>query len=260
MTAGGEPRIVVLPDPDGVADAAAELIAAALCAAAGARGRADWATTGGSAPSAIYRRLVSPPLRDEVPWPDVHVWWGDDRFVRRTDALSNVLPADRELLDRVPIQGRNVHPVPVDAALDGSHDAAWAAEAYERELRDADLPVMGGWPVFDLVLIGIGPDGHLLSVFPGSAALDEPAAWMLPIPAPTHVEPHVERVTLNPRVLDVAGHILVVVHGESKAQILGKVLGTERDATRLPAQLARRAGATWLLDEAAAAALPEELR
>ena len=122
-------------------------------------------------------------------------------------------------------------------------------------MRAADLEVVDGWPVLDLVLLGVGGDGHVLSVFPGSAAF-ESKDWALAIPAPTHIEPHVERVTLNPAILAVARQILVVMHGAGKAAILADIFGPEVDPTRWPAQLTRREGATWILDEAAAASLP----
>jgi 6-phosphogluconolactonase len=261
MSPEGEPRILVVPDADAAAEAAAAHLATRLRTAVEAGGRADWATTGGSAAPGIYRRLDAPPLRDDLPWSDIHMWWGDDRFVRRTEPQSNVLAADHELLrDGATMPESNVHPIPVDAALDARRDAAWAAEAYEAELREAELPERDGWPVFDLILIGIGPDGHLLSVFPGSHALDEQRAWVCAIPAPSHVEPHVERVTLTPHVLDAAADVLVVAHGASKADILGRVFGSPRNPRELPAQLARRPGATWIVDEAAAAHLPAELR
>jgi 6-phosphogluconolactonase len=114
--------------------------------------------------------------------------------------------------------------------------------------------------VFDVLVLGIGPDGHLLSVFPGSASLDDDRAWAVPVPAPNHVEPHIARITLNPRVIGVARNVLVVTHGEGKAEILGTIFGPERDPSRWPAQLALRDGATWLLDRAAAARLPQDGR
>jgi len=154
-----------------------------------------------------------------------------------------------------PIPAQNVHPFPIPNAIAEAKDPEWAAERYIEMLRADGPPTEGGWPVFDLVFLGIGPDGHVLSVFPGSEAFDRDEIAM-GIPAPTHVEPHVARVTLNPRILDVAHRLLVVSHGTAKAAILAEILTAERDERRLPAQLARRPGATWILDEAAASQLP----
>lgn len=274
----GEPRVVVLADPDAVSEEAARLIASILRAAVLERGRADWSTTGGSAPIGIYRHLAEPPLNDEVPWDGVHLWWGDDRYVPRDHPLSNVMPVDQILLragaragqsgwgetaadvftgrePAAPIPVENIHPFPLAEAIGETRGPEWAAARYEVELRGAGLDIHEGWPVFDLVLLGMGPDGHLMSVFPGSEAF-ESAAWALAIAAPTHVEPSVPRVTLNPRVLDVAREILIVVTGAGKAAILGDVFGRTVDPRRWPAQLVRRQGATWLLDEAAASGLP----
>jgi 6-phosphogluconolactonase len=148
----------------------------------------------------------------------------------------------------------NVHQIPMSEAIGENRGAAWAAARYELELRAAALDEKNSWPVFDLILLGIGPDGHLLSVFPGSDTFDR-AEWVLPVPAPTHIEPHVTRVTLNPAVLDVARAIVVVAHGASKAPILRTIFGRDIDPRQWPAQLARRENATWFLDEAAAAQL-----
>jgi 6-phosphogluconolactonase len=244
-----------------VATLPAARIVAALGTAIDARGVAHWATTGGSAPDPIYRALVEPPLRDRIDWSRVEVWFGDERFVPRADRLSNVGLVDAILLapgDGVPIRPERVHPVPVDAALADGGGPGEAAERYAAELAAA-IPTLGRWPVFDLVIVGIGPDGHVLSVFPGSEAIGAEAT-VLPIPAPTHVEPHVPRVTLNPAILDVAAQLFAIAFSASKALILGDVFGPLRDERRWPSQRVRREGAVWFLDEAAAARLPKELR
>ena len=275
---GTEPEVVVLADPDAVASEAAQRIAATLSTAVSERGRADWATTGGSAPSGIYRLLAVPPLRDDVPWESVHLWWGDDRYVPDDHPLSNVQAAEQILLNATalagasgtggepldirlgiaagaPIPTKQVHPFRMADAIGEGRGPAWAAARYDTELRNSGIATRDGWPVFDLVLLGVGPDGHVLSVFPDSEAFDS-TDWVLPIPAPSHVEPHVSRATLNPAILDVAREVLVVVMGESKAPIVGTIFGNERDTRSWPAQLVRRDGVTWLLDEAAAASLP----
>jgi len=264
-----EPDIVVVADPDEAAATAAERIAALLAEAVAEHGRADWATTGGSSIVGIYRRLAAAPLRDVVPWGDVHVWWGDDRFVPRDHPLSNVKPFDDILLaiglteegvaggrgPGVPLPQANLHPFLTGEAIGGSRGPAWCAAALADELRAAGLEANGPWPAFDLLLLGVGTDGHLLSVFPGSTALGA-TELALAIPAPTHIEPRVERVTLNPGVVGAARHVLVVASGAGKAAVLADVFGETHDPGRWPAQLARRGDATWILDAAAAASLP----
>jgi 6-phosphogluconolactonase len=263
-----EPEIVVVSDAEAGATRAAEVIATTLSDAVGERdGRADWATTGGSTSSGSYRALLA--LRDRVPWDGVHTWWGDDRFVPSDHPLSNVRAFDDVLLDgggwesvhsddrrgRVRIPVANLHPFRTGEAIGVGEDAEDCARDLASDLREAGLPEADGWPVLDLILLGIGSDGHILSVFPGSAAFDS-RAWALAIPAPTHIEPHVQRVTLNPEVVRVARRVLVVAYGVGKADILTRVFGDEVDPRRLPAQLARREGATWIVDEDAAANLP----
>lgn len=260
-------RIVVVADPAAASQAAAGHIARSLQAVADVRGRADWATTGGSAAPGIYRLLAVDPLRDEVPWPQVHVWWGDDRFVPRDHPLSNIKPLDDILLGAagheegtsggapaVPLPIANLHPFRSGEAIGAGRDAAWVARALAAELADAGLSTADGLPVLDLVVLGIGADGHILSVFPGSEAFDA-TAWAVDVPAPTHIEPHVARVTMHPGMVRVARDVLVVATGAAKAGVLAAILGEERDERRWPAQLARHRRATWILDEAAAALL-----
>lgn len=256
----GAPTIRVLDDPAAASQAAAVAIAAGLRDADAVRGRADWATTGGSSPVGIYRALRVPPLREIVPWANVHVWWGDDRFVPRDDPQSNIRPLDHELLPRrwnVPLPPENVHPMRMDEAIALGAGTGWVAEAYGEELRSAGIPIApNGFPALDVVLLGIGGDGHLLSVFPGSPLLDS-TAWASPVEAPTHIEPHVARVSLHPGVVEAARRVIVVATGAGKAETLADVLGSELDVRRWPAQLARRSNATWLIDRDAAARLAQ---
>ena len=265
----GEPEIVVASNEDEATAVAAGRIASALAESVAEHGRANWATSGGSAPVGIYRRLVAEPLRSKVSWNGVHIWWGDDRYVPRDHPLSNVKPLDDILLAiglteegqagrtwaGVPLPVENLHPFPTGEAIGGACGPEWCAATLAHELRTAGLPTTDGWPVFDVILLGIGPDGHLLSVFPGSVAF-ESRDLALAIPAPTHVQPHVQRVTLNPAVIPVATRAIVVVTGAAKAEVVGRIFGGDRDPKRWPGQLARRQGATWILDPAAAAGLP----
>lgn len=281
-TQPGEPKVLVLPDPGAVSAAAAGIIAETLQAAAAARGRADWVTTGGSAPIGIYPLLSEPPLRNLMPWNRLHLWWSDDRFVPRDHPQSNVLPVESLLLRTALWSGESgqggqgddidagaaegawmppehIHPFPCTEAIARGVGPDWAAASYDRLLRESGLRVAGGWPVFDLMLLGLGPDGHLMSVFPGSAAFDA-TTWATGVPAPTHVEPHISRVTLTPGVLGVAERILMVTTGASKADVVARIFRSERDERALPGQLVRRRGVTWLLDQAAAAGLDAERR
>jgi 6-phosphogluconolactonase len=261
----GEPELAVLADPAAAAHEAAHRIAAALIAAVERHGRADFCTTGGTTPIPIYRILARSPLCDRVPWPQVHVWFGDERFVPRDHPDSNVTAVDDVLLGGgagepggVPLPAANVHPFPVDRAIAEDRDGAWCAARYAEEMA-AHLPLTDGhWPAFDLILVGVGADGHVLSCFPDSPALDS-FAWTMAVPAPSHIGPHLPRITINPRLLDTAP-VLVVTWGAGKAEALGYVFGEVRDGRRWPVQRTRRPGAVWIVDEAAAARIPVERR
>ena len=158
-----------------------------------------------------------------------------------------------------PLPPANVHPWPIEATIAIGGDAALCAAAYETELRRAIPTDERGRPRFDAVVVGVGPDGHVLSVFPGSAVFDAPG-WTAAVPPPTHIGPHVARVTCTPVVLAATPVLLAVAHGEAKAEAIARILAGPRDVRAVPGQLARRAGATWLLDEEAAARLPVPLR
>ena len=211
-----EPEILVLPDPASCAAAAADRLERAIEIAVRDHGRADVATTGGSTPGAIYAALLAPPLRARVPWERLHVWFGDERFVPRADPNANVWLLDAAFFPggrpAGPLPVANVHPFPVDATLAAGGHPAECARRYASELRTALRRDAAGRPVFDAILVGIGPDGHLLSVFPHGRAFDR-VAWAVAVAAPTHIGPHLPRMTLNPAVLDATPALLAVAFG-----------------------------------------------
>ena len=269
MTAG-EPTILVRATRALAAVAVAEALVDALAACAAEHGRADLASTGGSTPAAVYRALLAEPLRARVPWDVLHLWVGDDRFVPRGDPDCNLGAIDRVLLPGDPRRGlapapldpARVHPWPIDAAIAAGEGPSWAAARFEATLRAELAADASGRPVFGAVLVGVGSDGHVLSVFPGSAAFGA-AGWATWAPAPLHIEPHLDRVTLTPTALDATPGLVVAAFGAGKAAVVAELLGPgHRDPAaraaverHLPALRARRAGATWVLDAAAAAGL-----
>jgi 6-phosphogluconolactonase len=276
-------RLIVLPDETAVALAAAEETLNGLKSGIAARGAAHIAMTGGSGAVPLYRALAREPARSEVDWRDVYFWWGDDRFVPLDHPESNAGAAYRILFDVSVLLGNSgtgavgtdiaagnfpgleidpdkVHPIDSEGAIAASGGPEWAAAAYANDIGSLVPAGQDGLPLFDVFLGGVGPDGHCLSVFPNSPALDPGSPLVMGIPAPTHVEPHLPRVTLAPRVMGAAGVVIMVVTGASKADVLATILAGERDVARWPAQTAILDNAVWILDEPAAANLPADLR
>ncbi|MFN8619186.1 MAG: 6-phosphogluconolactonase [Chloroflexota bacterium] len=253
----GRPTILVADGPEAVSRVAADLLVAWLAGAIGERGVAHVALTGGSSAKGLYAALRAPSRAWALDWGRVHAWLGDDRFVPRVHPDSNgglalhELAADGAGL----LPAANLHLIPVEAAMSAGTGPAGAAAAYADEVLGL-VPASSGVPVLDVVLVGVGGDGHLLSVFPGSEALASDAPITMGIPAPTHIQPHQPRVTFSPAILRQAGHVMPIVAGAAKAEVLGQIFGPERDPSRWPAQLALGPNATWLLDPAAAAGLP----
>jgi 6-phosphogluconolactonase len=253
-------RLIVVADPAGVAEAAADRLMAVVGGAIEMRGVAHLALTGGSTAGALHRALLDPARRNALDWSQVEVWWGDDRLVGRADPLSNVRDPEATILapeTGLGLDPRRVHPFPIDEAGALGNDADWIAGTYAARVRERVPADENGVPVFDVVLLGVGPDGHILSVFPDSTALAPDAPLALAVPAPTHVEPHVPRVTLSPTVVTAARAILVMCKGAARAELVAAILEGPLDPRRLPAQLARGGNATWIVDQAAAAALAD---
>jgi 6-phosphogluconolactonase len=259
-----EPRIVVVDDAVALGQSGAEYVCASLRAALSERGQAHLALTGGGTAIALYRALAGPRLRESLDWGKVQFWWGDDRFVPFDHPDSNVHLVEATLLaspEGLAVPAANLHPFPIPEADAASQGPDWCAQRYASELTEKVPLDERGLPVFDLVLLGVGPDGHFLSCFPGSPLVDAPAPPICAgVPAPTSAAPHVPRVTCSPRLTEVARDVLVMAAGAAKAPVIAAILAGPRDPRRYPAQLAARAGATWLLDAAAAADLPGALR
>jgi 6-phosphogluconolactonase len=235
----------VLPGARALAAAVAAEVALVLAEAAGERGWASIALAGGNTPRALYAALAAD-HRNDVPWARLQVFWGDERDVPPNDEQSNYRMARETLLDAVAVPQLQVHPMPT-----GAGDPEAAAVAYERRLRRG---FNGEWPTFDLVLLGLGEDGHTASLFPRSPALAERVRWVVPSLAP--VEPR-QRLTLTLPALTHAHRIFLVASGRAKAEPLRRAL-TGAPGPDCPASMLRSGSApvTWWADAAAAPASP----
>jgi len=205
--------------------------------------------SGGSTPRALYGLLAEPPFRETIDWPRVHLFWGDERFVPPDHPDNNYRAALEALVRRVPIPTENVHRIPTEAT-----EPEAAAAQYEDTLRRFFAAPEGEVPRFDLVLLGLGPDGHTASLFPGSPALEEDSHLVVATYVPNLAA---WRITLTLPVLLCARHVIFLVSGPDKAAVLRDVLDGPHDPQRLPAQLVRPQDGdlTWLVDEAAASLL-----
>lgn len=242
----GAAQVRVFGGPELVARAAAARFAELAGECVSAAGRFSVALSGGSTPRRIYELLAGGEFAPRVEWPRVHVFFGDERCVPPDDAESNYRMARESLLSRVALPAQNVH------RMAGEGRPPESARAYEEELR----AFFGGaeWPRFDLVMLGLGDDGHTASLFPGSPALAEGRAWA----AANWVEKlGAFRLTLTAPAINHAAHVMFVVTGAGKAERLREVVEGPRDPQRLPAQMIRPGRGTldWYVDEAAAARL-----
>jgi 6-phosphogluconolactonase len=233
------------PDPASLARAAAEHFVTLAAEAIAARGRVAVALSGGSTPRATYALLATEEFAAQLDWSRVHVFWGDERCVPPDHPDSNVRLARETLLDHVPLPAGNVH------RIHGEVEPEAAAQAYAAELR-AFFGTQ--WPSFDLVLLGMGNDGHTASLFPGSAALRETARPVVAVRAEYQDRP-AHRVTLTPPAINAARQVLFLVAGAAKAETLQAVL--EGPAGRFPAQRIRPTSGrlTWQVDIEAASRL-----
>ena len=234
-------------DTDGLAQDGAELFLRIAKETVRSRNMFAAAISGGSSPRGMHRLLGREPLRSEMPWSKTHLFWVDERILPYEHPESNFGAARDDFLSHVPISEDHVHPMPVDLP------PAERAEVYRRGL-DAFFghPTV---PVFDLMVLGLGPDGHTASLFPGSSP--DPSGQEPWVIAVTGGNPNVARLTLTYPVLNSASHTVMLVEGAGKADIVRRIITGEPPL--LPAHYIEPYSGTltWLLDRAAASSLPE---
>lgn len=243
-------ELLVCPDPEAVAREGARRFVLHAAAAIQQRGRFAVALSGGSTPKRMYEVLAQE-HRDQVDWDLVHFFWGDERFVPSTNAASNYHMTEVALLNALELQNGNIHRVRTE--LEG---AEAAAAAYEREIISF-FSLAGELPRFDLILLGLGTNGHTASLFPYSKSLHENSRLVV---AEYIDEVKQSRITLTAPVINAARDILFLATGAEKASVVKEILFGPIDTERLPAQLIHPASstATWLLDRTGASQLPKD--
>ena len=249
---GTDAEIVVVKDPPALAEAAARAIVDEAREAVATRGRFTIALAGGATPRETYERLALPPLRDEMPWDRTWAFFGDERAVPPDHPDSNYRMAHETLLSRVPIP-----PAQVFRMRGEAEDPEVAAGEYARALGHAFGTRRGELPRFDLVLLGMGVDGHAASLFPGSPVVREVFRAVAAVHVAAASIP--QRLTLTLPVLNAAARVVFLVAGAEKAKVVKAVLG---EGATLPAAMVRpdNGELVWLLDRAAAAQLAAAAR
>jgi len=240
MTNPSAVKLEILADPEALARRVADWM---LDVATAKDGIFAVALSGGSTPQRLYQILAGPPYRDTFPWSRTHWFWGDERFVPHDDALSNYRMVREAMLSRAPIPAINIHPIPTDGM---SPDAA--ASAYERDLKS----FYGGerldptQTLFDVTLLGLGPDGHTASLFPGTAVLAERTRWVAAVVGAKSEA----RVTLTYPALESSRYAAFLVAGNEKRAIFDRL---RRGDDSLPAAHLHPTGTLCLFGDAAAA-------
>ncbi|MFJ9125161.1 6-phosphogluconolactonase [Streptomyces sp. NPDC102340] len=249
------PQLVVHRDKELMAQAAAARLITKIVDAQSARGSASVVLTGGRNGNGLLAALKAAPARDAIDWGRLDLWWGDERFLPDGDPERNYTQAKEALLDTVPLDPARVHPMP---ASDGPFEADAAAEAYAAELANAAGPEdHGPVPTFDVLMLGVGPDTHVASLFPELPAVRETERTVVgvhgaPKPPPT-------RTTLTLPAIRAAREVWLLAAGEDKAKAAAIALSGAGEIQAPAAGAYGRSRTLWLLDSAAASQLPPEL-
>ena len=244
MRASTAGDVRVYPDLHSLNRTAAEESAGLIQETLQKSARFNLVVAGGNTPRSLYR-LLAEDYRDRISWPRIHLFWGDERYLPPEDRLSNYHMVHEELIEKVPLPPENVHPMPTHFSTPEE-----AARAYESTLREHFPDLQESRPAFDLVLLGMGGDGHTASLFPGSPALQEKTRWVVAVEAA--VEPP-QRLTLTLPVLNRARNAWFLVSGGGKREVLREILeNRERAGQVYPAAMIKPAGRlVWHLDRLA---------
>jgi len=243
------PEIIIKENPTELAKAGAALFANIAKNCVSNHDHFTVAISGGSTPRAMHSLLAREPFLSEIPWDKTDIFWVDDRCVPYDDPASNFGAAKSDLLDMVPIPNDHVHPVPVDISPEEG------AIRYQNEMLDYfNLPI-NGIPVFDLIILGLGTDGHTASLFPGFKELEEKEKLIVSVEGG---KPFVHRLTMTLPVLNGARETAFLVSGSSKAGIIKEIFNNEE--SRLPARLIKpvNGNLTWLMDRDASQLLTDK--
>lgn len=248
--------VVVHAEPDMLVEAVAARLLIRLLDAQAERGVASIVLTGGRVAAKVYQAVAASPARDAVDWAHVEVWWGDERFLPAGDPERNETQARAALLDSVPLDPTRVHPMPASDGPDGDDPEA-AAARYATELAAAAKPGSEVLPHFDVLLLGIGEDGHVASVFPEHPVAYEtrPVSAVRGSPKPPPV-----RITLTLPAINTAEDVWLIATGPDKADAVGMALSGAGPVQLPAAGVSGVSGTLWLLDRTAAAHVPPRLR
>ena len=243
-----EREIIVCQDAAELNRKAAEQFVALAGEAVLSAGRFAVALSGGSTPKALYSLLASPEYQNRLDWARIHLFWGDERCVPPDHPESNYRMVLESLLSKIHLPAENIH------RMVGEKDPATAAVDYERELRVFFQSAESAAPRFDLILLGLGEDGHTASLFPGSAAVNERQRWV----ATVYVERlKAHRLTLTLPVINAAAQVTFLVSGQSKSAVVKEILGKNPAPANYPAALVAPADGrlTWFITADAAVAI-----
>jgi 6-phosphogluconolactonase len=253
-----EASVAVHADPDLLAQAVAARLVVKLLDAQAERGQASVVLTGGRIAAAVYRAVTQLPARDAVDWSRVDVWWGDERFLPSGDPERNETQARSALLDQLPLDPERVHPMPASDGADGDDvDAAAARHAAELAEAARREGKRDGVPTFDVLMLGVGPDAHVASLFPDMAGVHETERTVIGVHGSPKPPPL--RISFTLPTIGHAEEVWLTVAGDDKAHAVGLALRGAGPVQAPAGSVSGRRSTLWLLDRAAATQVPPAL-